>query len=226
MSLPPAWPLRARVALLALLPLLAAPSVQAAAAAAAQLDQRGHSTVPQQLCDPLQHGAKGDGTTDDTRAIAAAVAACRGGGVVLLAAGRTFISGPFNLTSHQVLRVEGTLRAPAVPDLARWPRLPHFPSYQLSRSGHWTRYAPLVGAYNQTNITIDGAGGTGTIDGQGAWWWDAAVTRNALSAERPRLVEPEWVRGFVVQGITLTQSPYWTLHPIYCDDVRVSNAVI
>ena len=54
MSLPPAWPLRARVALLALLPLLAAPSVQAAAAAAAQLDQRGHSTVPQQLCDPLQ----------------------------------------------------------------------------------------------------------------------------------------------------------------------------
>ena len=66
MSLPPAWPLRARVALLALLPLLAAPSVQAAAAAAAQLDQRGHSTVPQQLCDPLQHGAKGDGTTDDT----------------------------------------------------------------------------------------------------------------------------------------------------------------
>ena len=160
-------------------------------------------------CNVMKYGAKGDGVTEDTAAIQAAVAACgggsggNGGGTVVLPKGNTFLSYPFNVTgNNMVLRVEGRLIGPETPDLKRWTVLPHFPSYELSRTGHWTRYAPLVGAYNVTNLTITGAG---TIDGNGAWWWANA---NTLSSERPRLVEPEWVKGLKVTDITLTQSMY------------------
>ena len=144
---------------------------------------------------------------------------------MLLPRGGRFLSYPFNLTTNVHLAVRGTLLGPVVPDLARWPILPHFPSYELSRSGHWTRFAPLVGVYNATNVSITG-GGTGIIDGRGPWWWGSVPKGKALSSERPRLVEPEWVRGLLVRGITLTQSPYWTLHPIYCDDVTVVDVTI
>jgi len=85
---------------------------------------------------------------------------------------------------------------------------------------HWTRYAPLVGACNASNITITGGG---TIDGQGQWWWSRY---NTLDAERPRLVEPEWVNDLVVREIKLIDSAYWTLHPIYCNNVTISDVVI
>lgn len=173
------------------------------------------------ICDVLQHGGRGDGVTEDTTAIVAAIAACSStGGTVLLQYGHTFLSMPFNLTSNIVLAVEGTLRAPAIPDLSRWTVLPHFPSYQLSRDGHWNRYAPLIGAYNVSNITINGGG---TIDGRGEWWWGNYLK---LNVQRPRLVEPEWVQTLVVRNITLVDSAYWTLHPIYCNDVTISDIVI
>ena len=212
-------------AMLALLALLAMQAELAPAGAAAGADAGAAPSA--RTCDVMHHGAKGDGVTPDTQAIVAAIAACSaaGGGTVLLPRGKRFLSLPFNLTSNMVLAVEGTLLAPAKPDLTRWPRLPHFPSYQLSRSGHWTRYAPLVGAYNATNITITGRG-TGTIDGRGPWWWGTVAGNPKLDAERPRLVEPEWVRGLAVRDITLTQSPYWTLHPIYCEDVAITNIII
>jgi polygalacturonase len=178
-------------------------------------------TWSQQTCNVMNHGAKGDGGTDDTVAIKAAVAACSSGGTVLLPKGKRFLSYPFNMTSNNmILAVKGDLVGPTFPDLSKWPVLPHFPSYELSRSGHWTRYAPLIGAYNVSNLTITGGG---TVDGRGAWWW---AKMNTLKSERPRLVEPEWVKGLVVTDITLKQSPYWTLHPIYCEDVTIMNIVI
>ena len=149
--------------------------------------------APAPVCNVMDHGAKGDGVSEDTAAIAAAIRACSagsGGGTVLLPRGGRFLSYPFNLTTNVHLAVRGTLLGPVVPDLARWPILPHFPSYELSRSGHWTRFAPLVGVYNATNVSITG-GGTGIIDGRGPWWWGSVPKGKALSSERPRLVEPE-----------------------------------
>ena len=65
-------------------------------------------------------------------------------------------------------------------------------------------------------------GGDGAEDGPGEH--EEAEVRRA--EEKEGLVEPEWVQGLVVRGITLTNSPYWTLHPIYCTDVTISDIVI
>jgi len=137
----------------------------------------------------LEYGARADGVTLDTVAINKAINACKGGGTVVIPAGRRVVTMPFNLSSHQVLSVEGALLGPETPNTSAWPQLPHFPSYQLSRSGYWTRFAPLVGAFNVTNVTITGGG---VIDGRGARWWTTGVK---IKVERPRLVEPMWVTG-------------------------------
>jgi hypothetical protein len=59
----------------------------------------------------MAHGAAGTGAVYDTAALRAAAAECgaAGGGTLLLAAGRTFLTGHFNLSSNTELRVEGTL---------------------------------------------------------------------------------------------------------------------
>jgi hypothetical protein len=146
-------------------------------------------TGPNRVCSVLEYGARADGVTLDTVAINKAINACKGGGTVVIPAGRRVVTMPFNLSSHQVLSVEGALLGPETPNTSAWPQLPHFPSYQLSRSGYWTRFAPLVGAFNVTNVTITGGG---VIDGRGAWWWTNGVK---IKVERPRLVEPMWVTG-------------------------------
>ena len=66
------------------------------------------------ICDVTSegYGAVGDGVAKDTRALRSALAECD---EVWLPAGRSFLSGPVNLTSNQVLRVDGTLLASADP---------------------------------------------------------------------------------------------------------------
>ena len=56
----------------------------------------------------LEHGAKGDGISNDTAAIRASLAAAAkaGGGVVLLPAPHTFLSGSLHMQSHTIFRVE------------------------------------------------------------------------------------------------------------------------
>jgi polygalacturonase len=62
------------------------------------------------VCDVTQapYGAIGDGVVNDTLAIRSALAECD---EVVLPFGRSFLSGPQNLTSNQLFRVDGTLLA-------------------------------------------------------------------------------------------------------------------
>src|SRR4029077_13902840 len=57
-------------------------------------------------CDPHTYGAAGDGIANDTNAIQTAIDTCaaQGGGTVPFDHG-TFLTGPFTLKSHIVLRV-------------------------------------------------------------------------------------------------------------------------
>ena len=174
------------------------------------------------VCDVVDYGAVGDGATQNIAAIRAALADCSGadGGVLRFPAGGDFVGAPFNLSSHMVLEVLGTLRG--TNNVSLIPLMAPFPSMggDITRDGHPCRFAPLVGAFAARNVTITGGG---VIDGAGAWWWD---NRHAMDVEPPRLVELQHVEGLTVRHITLTNSPFWTLHPIYSRDLLISNVTI
>ena len=58
-------------------------------------------------------GGVGDGVHDDTQAVRSAVAAVQnhGYGHVIFDAGKTFLTGAFNLTSNTYLDIQGTILA-------------------------------------------------------------------------------------------------------------------
>ncbi|KNC74132.1 hypothetical protein SARC_13311 [Sphaeroforma arctica JP610] len=67
------------------------------------------------------------------------------------------------------------------------------------------------------NVTIEG---DGTIDGAGMAWWEE---KGAL---RPTLVGPIFVDGLVLHGIKLINSAFWTVHPLFCNDVSITDVDI
>jgi polygalacturonase len=116
--------------------------------------------------DITAFGAKGDGTTLNTQAIAAAIAACSaaGGGRVLVPAGR-FLTGAVHLQSNVNLHVtrDATLLFSTDPA--------HYPIVFTRWEGmELMNYSPLVYARRQKNIALTGEG---TLDGQAdaRHWW-------------------------------------------------------
>ena len=79
-----------------------------------------------------------------------------------------------------------------------------------------------MGGNNVTNIGIFGGG---TINGQGEWWWHMH-DEGLLNYTRPRLVEFMYGEGILLEGVTIKNSPFWTIHPYTCNNVVVRNCSI
>lgn len=187
-------------------------------------------------CDVGAFGAVGDGVTDDTRAIRAALAACHGGGSVLLRAGGTFLTGPLNLTDNIELVVERNATLLATSDTSHYPQIAPLPSYgwtrdvncfDSARTANGTvvgvlRYAPIIGAFGASNVSVRGGG---LLNGSGTPWWDRCKA-HALAAGRPRLVEFNNVTRGTIEDLTLRDSPFWTIHLVYSREVTARRLAV
>jgi len=172
----------------------------------------------------VDFGAVGDGKTLDTASITKAILAVAdaGWGTVLFPPG-VYLTAPINLTNNIVLLVQSGATILGSQDASLWPVIEPLPSYGVSRdTGSSMRYQALIYAYQVNNVTLTGGG---TINGQGSIWWDW-FRNNTLKWGRGRLVELQFVKHVVVTDLTLTMSPFWTLHPVYCDDVIIRNVTI
>lgn len=88
-----------------------------------------------------------------------------------------------------------------------------------------TQYQALIAGYGLQNVGITGPG---IIDGQGWDWWRNFTANSSLlfRHQRPKLVELVDCDNVVLTNFTARNSPFWTLHPIYCQGVRIDDVTI
>ncbi|EPS67779.1 polygalacturonase, partial [Genlisea aurea] len=191
----------------------------------------------------LDFGAKGDGTTDDTKAFEGAWAeACKvEASVIYIPPHYAFLVGPISFSGpycqHNIIfQLDGTIVAPTSSD--KWG----------SGTLQWLEFSKLVG------VTIRGSG---TVDGSGDVWWQSApfdddplddqsklifplnqtLPKHRLipsgidsAGEMPK-IKPTAVRFYgsfnvTVTGITIRRSPQCHLKFDNCIGVHVHNFTV
>ena len=170
-------------------------------------------------------GAVGDGVTDDTSAIRAAIDNLPAGGRLYFPAGE-YLTAPLSLHSHMTLEFAEGAHLLGTTDRSAYPRIPtslcdlnsgrevYFAGFE---GNEMDMYQSLLTASYAEDIRIIGPG---CVDGnaQNSDWWQ--VFRE-LPAARPRLVFLNRCRDVVIHGIHGCNSPSWQFHPYYSKNVSL-----
>ncbi|KAK1299815.1 putative polygalacturonase [Acorus calamus] len=172
----------------------------------------------------VEFGGVGDGVTSNTEAFRRAVEAIAtsGGGRLVVPKGR-WVTGSFNLTSNFTLYLEEGAVILGSQDPKEWPLIEPLPSYGRGRERPGGRHISLLHANGVENVVITGQ--NGSIDGRGKMWWELWWNRT-LEHTRGHLIEFINSRNILISNVTLLNSPFWTVHPVYCSDVVIKGVTI
>ncbi len=182
-------------------------------------------------CTANAFGAKGDGQTNSTKAIQAAIDSCSkgGGGTVSFSKGE-YVTGALFIKKNVEFRVAAGVTLLGSQDDADYARGP-------------TRVAGIEMSWPAGLINVDGASnvkitGGGTIDGRGKKWWDKywALRReyepkglrwaSDYDAERVRLMVVSRSSDVTIENVSLKRSGFWTVQILYSDHVTVDGIKI
>ena len=178
--------------------------------------------------DVRRFGAKGDGKSDDTAMLQAAILSCPEGGRVFLPRG-DYLTGPLFLKSDMTLELKEGARLLLVTDRERFPILPGVTRTTDERGEvvlglfEGNPLDCFAGALNGIGIRNTAVIGQGVVDGQadkGDWWIDHKKIRGAF---RGNLLYLQRCENFAVQGITFENSPCWNLHPAFSSGLDFLN---
>ncbi len=193
-------------------------------------DQVEFETLPE-FCtlNVRDFGAAGDGITEDTAKIQAALLCCPEGGRVLIPEGR-YLTGPLFLRSGITVEIARGAVLQMLLDRASYPILPgtvRSTDEQEELILGMFEGNPLpcfAGAINGFDIHDTALIGEGVVDGraQDSDWWDSPKDRVG-GAFRGSLFYLQRCRNITVQGITFRNSPCWNLHPAFSEDLDFLN---
>jgi polygalacturonase len=196
----------------------------------------------------LKYGAKNDSSKLATAAIRKAIDAAdkAGGGTVYFPPGK-YLTGPVHLKSNITILIDAG---------AELHFSDHFDDYLPMVRSRWEgtdvmNFSPLFYGEYLENIAITGRG---IIDGHGKKWWaysEVEVKKSAGSKwqdEFKRLNkdvtapdQPGWIelgflrppfiqfmncKNILIEGITIRNSPFWTVNPEFCENVTVKGVTI
>lgn len=175
----------------------------------------------------VEFGGVGDGVTSNTAAFSAAMKKMRsfegkGGAQLNVPKGR-WVTGSFNLTSNFTLFLEEGAVIMGSEDPKEWPIIEPLPSYGRGRERLGGRHISLIHGDGLTNVVITGK--NGTIDARGKMWW-ALWWNRTLEHTRGHLLEIMNSRNILISNLTLRNSPFWTIHPVYCSNVVIKDMTI
>lgn len=208
-----------------------------------------NTIIAQQFYDVTKYGAKKDSSTKATAAIKKAIDAASkaGGGTVYFPAGK-YLTGPIYLKSNITIFIAAGAELHFSDNFDDY-----LPMVQSRYEGvDVMSFSPLFYAYNETNITITGRG---LINGNGKKWWNYALTfyknqtarnkyqllfdslnKNIVLPDdptqmergflRPPFIQPLYCKNVLVEGITITNSPFWTVTPEFCENVTIKGVTI
>lgn len=175
--------------------------------------------------DVRAFGAKGDGTSDDTHFIQAAIMACPPQSRVLIPAGEYRIVNLFLKDGVNIELSKGaTLKA--------FTEREKFPVFNRAIPGARANEELLLGTWEGdpaamfagiiTGVGVKNASiyGEGVIDGNASrdnWWNNPKQIRIAA---RPRTVSLNRCENIVIAGVTVQNSPSWTIHPFFSRHLR------
>ena len=179
--------------------------------------------------DVRRFGAKGDGVQDDTHFIQTAILACPENSRVLIPAGVYRITSLF-LKSHLRLELAAGAELKAFTDPEKFSVLPGMiQSYDETDQynlGSWegnplNAYAGIICGMNVEDVVIYGQG---TINGNASKqdWWG----RKYKEVFRPRLFFINNCKNVTLSGVKVCNSPSWTLHPYFSDDLKLIDLFI
>lgn len=176
-------------------------------------------------------GAHGDGEHDDTNAIQCAIMASPKDSRVLVPDGIYKISSIF-LKSNLTLELAKGAVLSAFTEREKFPVLPgvieNYEENDEYNLGSWEgnpldMFSAIVTGINVENVVITGEG---IIDGNASfenWWKDVRVRKIAW---RPRLFFINHCKNITMHGITVQNSPSWTLHPYFSQDLKFIDVKI
>jgi len=189
------------------------------------------------------YGARNDGTTLNTDAIRKTIEACSrsGGGIVVVPQGK-WLTGAVHLQSNTALKVSKGAELIFTKDISQY-----LPAVETSWEGlSCYNYSPLIYAVDCENIALFGKG---QITCQREEWakWDgrppqhyAALKKmykmavdnvpvkerhmeNQNSHLRPQFVQFIRCDNVLIEGLTVRNSPFWTIHPVHCNNVIIRD---
>src|SRR5688572_16004246 len=207
-----------------------------------------HSANAQQFYNVLNFGAKNDSSKLATQAIAAAIRAAskKGGGTIYFPAGK-YLTGPIHLKSNITIFIDAGAELHFSDNFDDY--LPFVESRFEGVDVH--NFSPLFYAYKAENIAIVGRG---LINGHGKKWWDVAegydekkprnkwaqlfdsANRNTVWPDnlgqirkgflRPPFIQTMYCKNVLIEGISIINSPFWTVNPEFCDNVTIHAITI
>lgn len=192
----------------------------------------------------VDFGAVADGVTDCRAAINDAITKCsdEGGGRVVLPQGKVFSKGCINIKSNVNLHIpEGCELIFSADPLDYLPGEP-----TVWEGTELFNYASFIRSYHCNNIAITGKG---IINGNAKTGFaqmrpqrsaqqdtlrqmgiDLVPVRDRYFGERsilpPNMIEPFGCKNILIEDVTILDSPYWIIHPLFCDNVTVRRVTI
>lgn len=172
-------------------------------------------------------GAVGDGKTLNTHAFENAIFylrsyAANGGAQLYIPVG-LWLTGSITLISHLTLFLENGATILGSEDFFDYPVIPGLPSYGRGRELPGPRFSSLINGNGLEDVII--TGDNATIDGQGAVWW-SAFRKKTLNYTRGHMLELIESKNILISNLTFKNSPFWTIHPVYCKNVVVKSLTI